>query len=290
MKSTLAVALLLAAPALAGGGYVDEIESWRQRREERLKADGGWLTVEGLFWLEAGESRFGSDPGNPIVLPASAPARAGAFHLREGETRFRLEPAVVATLAGRPVSEGLLRPDSDDVLVLGPLTLQVIERGGKHAIRMKDMHSARRREFKGLRWYPVKESFRVVARFQPYTPPRTLQIPNVTGQVNPMACPGAAEFTLGGQTLRLEPVVEDPDATQLFFIFRDETAPGETYGAGRFLYAEMPKDDGTLILDFNKAYSPPCAFTPYATCPLPPKQNRLAVRIEAGELDPKVLH
>ena len=288
MRGALVVALLLAQPAL-GGDYVEEVESWRQRREARLKADGGWLTVEGLFWLEAGESHFGSDKTNPIVLPASVPPRAGTLVFRGGETRFRLEPGVGATLGGQPVSEGVLRPDSDDVLVLGPVTLQVIERGGQYGIRMKDMHSARRKDFKGLRWYPVRESQRVVARFLPYTPPRTLEIPNVTGQVNHLACPGVAEFDLGGKTLRLEPVLEEPGASELFFIFRDATAPGETYGAGRFLYAEMPKD-GTLVLDFNKAYSPPCAFTPYATCPLPPKQNRLSVRIEAGELDPKLLH
>jgi hypothetical protein len=289
VRRTLGAALLLATPALGGAGYVAEIETWRQQREERLRADGGWLTVEGLFWLEAGESRFGSENTNPMVLPASAPAHAGTFTFHEGETRFRLEPGVSATLGGQLVSEGVLRPDSDDVLVLGPVTLQVIERGGQYAIRMKDMQSARRRDFKGLRWYPVKESHRVVARFLPYTPHRTLEIPNVTGQLNRLPCPGAAEFTLDGKTLRLEPVLEEPGATELFFIFRDETAPGETYGAGRFLYAEMPRE-GRLVLDFNKAYSPPCAFTPYATCPLPPRQNRLSVRIEAGELDPKVLH
>jgi hypothetical protein len=284
MRIVALLALVLAAP-----GYVEEIEAWRKAREQRLKADGGWLTVEGLFWLEQGESRFGSDPSNTIVLPPSVPARAGAILFSKGEARFRLEPGIAATLGGRPATEGLLRPDSGDVLVLGPVTLQVIERGGQQAVRMKDMQSARRRDFKGLRWFPVREDRRIEARFVPYSPPRTLEIPNVTGQVNHLPCPGYAEFTLQGRTLRLDPVIEEPDAQELFFIFRDETAPAETYGAGRFLYAPLPKD-GKLVLDFNKAYSPPCAFTPYATCPLPPRQNRLPVRIEAGELDPKVLH
>jgi len=285
----LTAAALLVALSAPGAGYVEEIEAWRKAREERLKADGGWLTVEGLFWLEEGESRFGSDRNSAIVLPPSAPARAGTFVFANGEVRFRLEPGVDATLGGKPAREGLLRPDSGDVLVLGPVTLQAIERAGEHAIRMKDMQSARRRGFKGLRWYPVREDRRIEARFVPYSPPRTLQVPNVTGQVNHLVCPGYAEFTLAGRTLRLEPVLEEPDAEELFFIFRDETAPGDTYGAGRFLYAPLPRD-GKVVLDFNKAYSPPCAFTPYATCPLPPRQNRLSVRIEAGELDPKVLH
>jgi uncharacterized protein (DUF1684 family) len=156
-------------------------------------------------------------------------------------------------------------------------------------VRMKDKDSARRRSFKGLRWYPVREEFRLAARWVPYATPKHIEIASVTGQVSPMPSPGYAEFELGGRTLRLEPVLEEPGASELFFIFKDATAPKETYGAGRFLYAAMPKD-GQVELDFNKAYSPPCAFTPYATCPLPPKQNRLSVRIEAGELDPRVLH
>lgn len=288
MKGLVAAALLLALPAPTDG-YAEQIEAWRKGREERLKADGGWLTVEGLYWLKPGSSSFGSDKASTIVLPASVAPRAGSILFANGETRFRLEPGVVGTLGGRAVTEGVLRPDTGDVLALGPVTLQAIERAGEHAIRMKDMQSARRRDFKGLRWFPVRPELRVTARFTPYTPARTLDIPNVTGQVNHLPCPGYVEFVVGGRTLRLEPVLEEPEASELFFIFRDETAPRETYGAGRFLYAALP-EDGRVVLDFNKAYSPPCAFTPYATCPLPPRQNRLPVRIEAGELDPKVLH
>lgn len=284
----LVLALLLAASS-AGRSYVSEIDAWRQKREARLKADGGWLSVEGLFWLEEGESPFGSDKANAIVLPASVPPHSGVLTLTKGETRFRLAPGMAGTMGGQPVTEGALRPDSDDVLALGPVTLQVIERGGRRAIRMKDKDSARRRDFKGLRWYPVREKYRLAARWVPYATPRSIEIASVIGQVDTMPSPGYAEFELGGKTFRLEPVLEEPGAEELFFIFRDETAAKETYGAGRFLYAAMPKD-GQVVLDFNKAYSPPCAFTPYATCPLPPKQNRLPVRIEAGELDPHVLH
>ena len=281
---------LALATAITSGSYVSEVEAWRQKREERLKADGGWLSVEGLFWLEQGETSFGSDKANEIVLPASVAPRAGVVILApSAETRFRLAPGMSATLAGKAVTEGVLRPDSEDVLVLGAVTIQVIDRGGRQAIRMKDKDSARRRGFKGLRWYPVRERFRVAARWVPYATPKSIEIASITGQVDRMPSPGYAEFELGGKVLRLEPVLEEPGASQLFFIFKDQTAPKETYGAGRFLYA-APAADGKVELDFNKAYSPPCAFTPYATCPLPPKQNRLAVRVEAGELDPHVLH
>jgi uncharacterized protein (DUF1684 family) len=146
---------------------------------------------------------------------------------------------------------------------------------------MRDQQSQYRREFRGLQWYPVKPEYRVTARFVPYSPPKTIPVPNIIGGTFPETCPGYAEFELRGEKLRLEPVLSDG---RLFFIFRDETSGKKTYGAGRFLYSDLAKD-GIVTLDFNQAYTPPCAFTPYATCPLPPKQNRLPVAIEAGELD-----
>ena len=167
------------------------------------------------------------------------------------------------------------------MLELGRLSLHVIERGGRLGIRLKDRESPLRKAFTGLSWFPIDERYRVVARFVPYDPPKALKVPNVLGNVTPMPSPGRAEFTIDGKAVQLDGVLEEPDATELFFIFRDQTSGHETYGAGRFLYADLPKD-GKLVLDFNKAYNPPCAFTPYATCPLPPPQNRLPVRIEAG--------
>src|SRR5262249_19797787 len=145
-----------------------------------------------------------------------------------------------------------------------------------------DPESPQRKAFAGLTWFPVSESYRVVARFVPAAAPRSIAVPNILGQTIDMPSPGRAVFTLGGKELGLDAVLEEPDAQELFFIFRDGTSGKETSPAGRFLYAELPKD-GTVVLDFNKAYSPPCAFTPHATCPLPPRQNRLAVRVEAGE-------
>ena len=191
------------------------------------------------------------------------------------------------TAGGEPVTEMELRSDkagSPDVLVLGRLRMFVIERDGRLAIRLRDLESPMRRGFTGLRWFPVRESFRVTALWVPYDPPKLLRVPNILGYAERLPSPGRAVFALDGRELALEPVLEDPQEAQLFFIFKDGTSGKETYPAGRFLYAEMPKD-GSVVLDFNKAYNPPCAFTAFATCPLPPEQNRLKVRIEAGELD-----
>jgi uncharacterized protein (DUF1684 family) len=274
------------APTPAGEEYRAAVEKWRAEREARLRAEDGWLSVVGLYWLEDGASRFGTDASNEIVLPpGTAPARAGVFEHQAGTTELRLEPGVAGTLGGRPVTRGRMRPDGDDVLRLGRLSFQVIERGGRFGIRLKDVESAARRGFEGLRWFPVRESYRVTARFEPAAPGKTLPIPNVLGQVSHLPSPGRAVFEIEGREMALEPVLEEPEATELFFIFRDGTSGKETYGAGRFLYAAMP-EDGRIVLDFNRAYSPPCAFTDYATCPLPPPQNRLPVRIEAGELAP----
>jgi uncharacterized protein (DUF1684 family) len=293
MKRALAALLGLAAMAAADVrtpdlAYRADIDKWRADREARLKSDGGWLQVVGLFWLKDGANAFGTDAGNAIVLPAgSGPGRAGVFELRGGKTTVRLEPGVEATVDGQPVTARELRPDVPgpaDVLKLGPrLTLHVIERGGRYGIRLKDRESALLKDFAGLRWFPVQEDYRVEARFVPYASPKKIPVPNVLGQVEELPSPGYAAFTIGGREVRLDPVLEEPGATELFFIFRDQTTGQQTYPAGRFLYAPMP-EDGRVTLDFNKAYSPPCAFTPYATCPLPPKQNRLPVRIEAGEM------
>ena len=263
-------ALLLGIPLMAAATYEMEIGKWRQAREAGLRADGGWLTVSGLFWLKPGANRFGSAPSNDIVLPASAPPTAGIFEFHDGK---------VTAQSGGGVRE--LKPDSADALVLGPLTLAVIKRGDRYGIRMRDRDSRFRREFTGLHWFPVRENWRITARF--VSEPRKLPVANVIGQTEPMESPGYAVFRLDGREYRLYPVLEEPGATELFYIFRDQTSGRETYGAGRFLYSGLPRD-GTVVLDFNKAYNPPCAFTPFATCPLPPRENRLSTRIEAGEM------
>jgi len=293
MKSTKPglVVAVLACLGLGCGAAVaaddTDTQKWREQRETRLKADGGWLTVAGLFWLEPGENRFGTDPSNAIVLPAgSAPARAGVFVFTDGTTTLRAEPGAQITVAGKPVTTQVMTPDASgepDVAALGALTMQVIKRGERYAIRLKDKNSAMRRDFTGLRWFPIAASYKVTAAWVHYDPPKEIAVPTILGTTEKMRCPGAAVFDIGGQQVRLEPVLEEPDAKELFYIFRDGTSGKETYGAGRFLYSELPAG-GKVVLDFNRAYNPPCAFTPYATCPLPPEQNRLAVRIEAGEL------
>jgi hypothetical protein len=161
----------------------------------------------------------------------------------------------------------------------------VIRRGNRYGVRVRDANSPQRQEFAGLRWFPIREDYRVTARFIPHPKPTSMLIANVLGAVEPWPTPGKAVFTLDGREFTLHPVLDGADATELFFIFRDGTTGSETYPGGRFLYAAMP-ENGIVVLDFNKAESPPCAFTAYATCPLPPKENSLPVRIEAGELNP----
>jgi uncharacterized protein (DUF1684 family) len=285
-------ALVLPSPAARAGarddGYEREIQDWRTQREQGLRAPDGWLAVVGLHWLRDGTSTVGSDKTSDIVLPLPAPPRVGVLEFAKDRAVIHVASGVTVKAQGKAVTDLELHSDKGghpDVLAVGPVSMYVIERGGRFALRVKDPESARRRNFKGLDWYPVRESYRITARFVPYDPPKPIPIANVLGMVEPMPSPGYVVFQLNGRELHLDPVLEDPAAKELFFIFRDTTAGKQTYPAGRFLYSPMPKD-GHVVLDFNKAYSPPCAFTSFATCPLPPRQNRLEVRIEAGEKRP----
>jgi uncharacterized protein len=256
--------LACCAAIIAGDtSYRGTIDQWRAQREAELKADGGWLTVSGLFWLKEGINRAGTKGTSDIVLPRG-PAELN------GQTAGAAIP-LMSDPEGKP-----------DLIQFDAFTLFVIHRGERYAIRLKDTQSATRKEFTGLHWFPVKESYRVVAKFVPYQSPKMLTIPNILGETEQDTSPGYVLFKLDGQSLRLDPVVEDDQ--QLFFIFHDLTSGKETYPPGRFLYTGLPKN-GEVVMDFNQAQNPPCAFTAYATCPLPPKQNRLPVRIEAGELN-----
>jgi uncharacterized protein len=270
-----------------GDAYEAQIQTWRAAREASLKKEGGWLSVAGLFWLKEGQNHFGAGADNDVVLPeGSAPAHAGSFDLRGGKTVLRLDAKVAATVTGQAVAaERELSPDSagsPDVVQLGRLSLHVIERGHRLAIRLKDPESAARKSFTRLSWFDVVPAARVRARFVPYDKPKTIRVPNILGQSEDMPSPGYCSFPWGGKEVRLEGVFEEADAKELFFIFRDQTSGKETYPAGRFLYSELPKD-GEVTLDFNKAYNPPCAFTAFATCPLPPPQNWMPVAVAAGE-------
>ena len=267
LRRILVFSLGVAAMA-AVAGYQDEIMEWRRARVDRLKADGGWLTVAGLFWLHDGKNTFGKDAANDIVLP-DGPAKAGAFELSGGK--------VMVTLDGTTRE---IKNDSPDVAKVGRLSLFVIKRSEKWGIRLKDPDSEYRRAFHGIEYYPVNEQYRITAKW--VAQPRQVPILNILGQTEPSDNPGYAVFRIHGKEQKLYPIIEEPGDKQLFYIIRDLTTGKETYPAGRFFYSDMPKD-GQVVLDFNKAYNPPCAFTPYATCPLPPKENYLQVRIEAGE-------
>ncbi|MEW5852154.1 MAG: DUF1684 domain-containing protein [Myxococcota bacterium] len=281
---------LAAAPAVGGRAapVVDheaEVRAWHKDRIARLTSETGWLTVVGLFWLKEGENTFGSAAGNDLVFPGRAPARMGRFTLKGDNVTLTLESGVTVTLGDKPFTGGAVRTDAQggpDVLKHGSLMFNLIQRGPKVGVRLKDSESEARKAFKGIETYPVRREWRVEARWEPHKEPRKIPVSNVIGMTEPMDAPGVAVFTVGGKEYRLEPVIEEPGANELFFIFADETSRTETYGAGRFLYTSLPRD-GKLTIDFNKAYNPPCAFTKYATCPLPPPQNRLALRVEAGE-------
>jgi uncharacterized protein (DUF1684 family) len=264
----ISAGLILGGTLLAVSAYQSEIAEWQKGRASSLQAEGGWLSVAGLFWLHEGSNPFGRDASSEIVLPDGA-ARAGAFDLRNGKVTVNMDGAV------REV-----KSDSPDSVKVGRLSLFVIQRGDKIGIRLRDPESQFRREFHGLEYFPVKEELRVTAKF--VAEPRKIPILNVLGQTDADECPGYVTFQLHGREWKLYPIIEEPGDKRLFFIFRDETAGKETYPAGRFMYTPLPQD-GKVVLDFNMAYNPPCAFTPYATCPLPPPENKLAVRIEAGE-------
>ena len=283
-----ALALFVAAAAFAfsaraqDAAYRASVEKWRQAYEADLKSDTGWLTISGLFWLREGENRFGSDPSNAIVLPAgSAPADAGYFEFHAGKTVAHIKPGVPVTLKGKPADNVELHPDlPGDRLVLGDLALWVHASGERDAIRLQDKNGKLRRNFAGLHWFPIDESYRVTARYVPYGQPKQVAVQNLAGDALALPISGYVVFTLHGQELRLEAGSDNSGA--LSFVFRDLTSAKETYPASRFLDTD-PVKDGAVILDFNKAYNPPCAYNPYTTCPLPPSENRLNVRIAAGE-------
>jgi uncharacterized protein (DUF1684 family) len=262
-----------------------EVEAWRLRRLQRLSRSDGWLTLAGLFWLDEGANPFGSDKANRIVLPAPTPPCMGELVLEHGSVRVRVTRGVELTSDGKPVTDMALKTDAESdptVLEYGPVGFYVIKRRDRYGIRVKNAQSPALLHFTGLDSFPISEDWRFDARFEPYDPPRDVVVPNVMGGTDVEKCPGAVVFQVGGKDYRLEPVIEQ-GSEDLFIIFGDKTNGHETYGAGRFVYVKWPDARGWTVLDFNKAYNPPCVFTPYATCPLPPAANRLPICIEAGE-------
>lgn len=262
-----------------------EIEEWHAGRIESLKLPDSWFSLVGLYWLEAGSSSFGSDSGNAVVFPQTAPRRIGTF-VRIGNTvEMTVDRGIPVSLSGQPV--GSLRLTSDDprrpvVARLGSLEWFVIERADRVGIRLRDTENAAIAAFNGIEMFPVSTEWLIPARFERYDPPRTIMIPNVIGTASAEPSPGAVVFEVDGERLRLD-VTGDPEGDRFSIVFGDRTNAIETYGGGRFLTVDAPDERGRLLIDFNKATNPPCAFTAFATCPLPPRQNLLPVRIEAGE-------
>lgn len=254
LLSLFAAITLLAAPA-----YIESAKRFRADYEASLKAPDGWLAVSGLVWLNEGENTIDAAPGKPV------------FVLHNGKVTLKPDTRVLV-------------PDTQpkpDVIRRGSVTLTLIDRDGHLGIRMRDPESKAVKSFTGTRWFPPSESWIVRAKWTPWPQPHKLAITNILGMTGDEVSPGYAEFTLKGQTLRLTPIL---DEGQLFFMFKDRTTGKTTYPAGRFLYSPVPDNSGEVTLDFNQAHNPPCAFTEYATCPLPPRENTLALAIEAGEM------
>jgi uncharacterized protein (DUF1684 family) len=275
---------------LPDGDYADEIQKWRASREEKLRSDNGWLTLAGRYPLKEGANTFGTGNKNDVIFPAAlkgtGPERVGTLQVDSAAktVTLKLSEGVSMTSGGKAFSgERVLGtvPGKRDWVGLERLSMHVIERDGKYVLRLADNKSEVRKNFAGCVWYPADEAFRVQAKFVPYPEGKTLSIVNVIDEVSKQSCPGYAEFTLKGEVYKLDAIKEGDG---LFFVFRDGTAGDTTYKSARFIDIDkQPPANETFTLDFNKAYNPPCAFSEYTTCPLPPRQNVLKVRIEAGE-------
>ena len=268
--------------------YVQSFEKWKAEQTDDLKQN--WLPLAGLYWLKPGVNSFGTAPENAVVFP-KGPAHAGEFDLEGKDVTIKLLPDAHARLSGAPVTAAKLAPDVSghaSLVEMGTLRFHVIVRGERVGIRVKDLESPSVANFKGLIFFPLDLNYRVTATWEPSDGKKTIDVPNVLGDVTPVPVAGRVVFKINGQEQKLTALGGEP-ATGLSFVFNDLTAKSDTYPGGRFLDSE-PVTNGTVILDFNRAYNPPCAVTPYATCPLAPKENRLAVAIPAGEKFDKAAH
>jgi uncharacterized protein len=261
--------------------YLQSFDKWKGELVEDLKQN--WLSLAGLFWLKAGENSFGSDAGNAIVFP-KGPAHAGVFDLQGTDVKVKFSPDAHATIDGKPVTEAKLQPDTSGnptIVELGSLRIKVIVRGQRIGIRLKDVDSEQAKNYRGPVFFPIDLTYRVTADWIPSEGKKTVDVPNVLGDTTPTPVAGTVVFKINGQEVRLTDLGGDP-SKGLSFVFNDLTSKTDTYPGGRFLETG-PVVNGTVVVDFNRAYNPPCAVTPYATCPLAPKENRLAVAVPAGE-------
>lgn len=264
--------------------YFDEIKKWDARRIERLKADDGWLNLVGRTWLKPGENKFGSAKDNDVLIESDkVPDYMGVFVFEDSTVTMKVMDGVEILYDGKPVTEMIMIGDGNkDITVFqyGSIKWNLIVRNELYGIRFRDLESELVKNFSGIERFPVNEDWRINAKFEAYDPPKKISVPNVLGQIDEEPSPGAILFTKDNEIYRLEAVDADD---KLWFIFADGTSGEETYGGGRFLYTEKADSNGIVIVDFNKAYNPPCVLTKFATCPLPPKENYISLRITAGE-------
>ncbi len=267
----LSIGMMVLVSLLMAANYTDSVRQWQQERDKSLRSAEGWLALVGLFWLKPGDNTIGSGASNDFVLPkGSAPERVGTLRLKDDKVVF-------TSSAGR--SQTLFHGDQKPEIVhAGSVSFLIIERGGKLAVRVKDGASPVLKNFTGLKYFPVNSALHFQAKFIPDS--KKIPILNVLGQTEMEESPGIVEFTYQGRQFQLRPVFED---NTLFFLFRDPTNKTDTYQAGRMLNTPLPVNE-QVDLDFNHAYNPPCTFTPYATCPLPPKENTLPFSVNAGEM------
>jgi uncharacterized protein (DUF1684 family) len=288
LVSVFAFARWASSPTAPDAAYVQSFEKWKAEETDDLKAN--WLSLAGLFWLKPGANTFGTDAANAFVFP-QGPAHAGEFDLEGKEVTLKLLPATPATIDGKRVTTARLDPDTSDHVThveMGSLRFHVIVRDARVGVRVLDTDSEAARNYKGMVFYPLDMNYRLTAAWVPADGKQTVEVPNVLGDVSSAQAPGAVVFKLNGEELKLTAIGGDAKVG-LFFVFSDATAKSDTYPGGRFLETD-PVADGKVVLDFNRAHNPPCAVTPYATCPLAPKENRLAIAITAGEKFDKSAH
>ncbi len=290
------VALLIACggqadTALDEGAHAAEVMEWRAGRLERLLAPTGYLNQTGLFWLEEGTYSFGSESTNDVVFPGDGAPRIGTLDVSDEGIFMTVEPGVDVRSEDQPVESLLIADDRSEHPVMvthGTLAWSVVEREGRYAVRLRDFEHPFLAEFGPLPYFDIDSSLRVPATLHRYDEPRIANVGTVIeGLGYHPKTPGVVRFEIAGQVYDLE-AYDSGDS--LFFVFGDATNRDATYGAGRFLYADAPGDDGLTVLDFNKAYSPPCAFNDFSTCPVASPRNRLPIRIEAGEKYDAALH
>lgn len=270
------------APLHWDDAVVAEIEAWRAEHEDSYTRN--WVTIEGLHFLEPGVQTAGSAPDNDVVLIASLPARLGSFAVTDDQVTFSAEPEAPITINGNPpASPTVLRDDGaeePDTIEANGATVVVHRSGTRLSLRVRDPNGERAGNFEGFEWFPIAPEHRVLGRFTRDAEPRNMPVVNTFGDIDTYKTEGVVEFALNGETLRLRPFTTDEG--RFYFVFNDASSGIETYEAARFLYSDL-RGDGTTILDFNQAYNPPCAFNPFTTCPIPLPENRLPVKVLAGE-------